>query len=154
MTSLSASFKPTGTLESPFTKIFEDPPASTSLGLVIYREFLNQPALQAPPGAIDIDDLAAQIEQSPAGAKAIAKGREWVGKTFYKSGSPSIAKLRLKKGWSQAELARRADTSQPYIARLEQGRVDPQISTVKKLAKALGLPLGSVVEAISPEAVA
>ncbi|MBI4936674.1 MAG: helix-turn-helix transcriptional regulator [Nitrosomonadales bacterium] len=69
--------------------------------------------------------------------------------TFY-PGHPSVAQLRLQKGWSQAELAKRAETSQPYIARLELGNVDPQISTVKKLAKALGVSLETMVLAISP----
>ena len=42
-------------------------------------------------------------------------------------------------------------TSQSYIARLELGNVDPQVSTVTKLARALGVPVAAVVEAILPE---
>ena len=150
MTPHAASSKPTAILVSPSTKVFEESPARTSPDRVIYREFLAPQPSRSPAGAIDIDDLAVEMEGAPGGIEAIAKGRRWVGKHFYLSSS--IAQIRLKKGWSQAELARRAGTSQPYIARLEQGRVDPQISTVKKIAKALGLPLRSVVEAISPEA--
>jgi len=72
-----------------------------------------------------------------------------VAETFY-PGQLSVAQLRLQKGWSQADLARRAETSQPYIARLERGQVDPQISTVRKLARALGVPVATLVEAIAP----
>ena len=84
-------------------------------------------------------------------AKAIAKGRQWVARTFY-ADRPGIAQLRLRNGWSQAELARRAETSQPYIARLEQGKVDPQISTAQKIAKALGVSIEVFAQALSPEA--
>ena len=103
------------------------------------------------PGAIDIDDLVAEFEgQSQENAKAIAKGREWVAETFY-ADRPTIAQLRLKKGWSQAELARRAETSQPYIARLEQGKVDPQMSTAQKIAKVLGASIETFAQALSTE---
>ena len=151
MKSQTASLKRTETLASQSTKVFDQKPASTTPGKVIYREFHVPSKLQAPPGAIDIDDLVAEFEQSPAAAKAMAKGRQWVAKTFYGKQHSSIAKLRLQNGWSQAELARRAGTSQPYIARLELGKVDPQVSTVKKLAKALDVPIMAVVQAISPE---
>ena len=151
MKSQTASLMRTETLESQSTRVFDEKPTSTAPGKVIYREFQVPSKPQAPLGAIDIDDLVAEFEQSPAAAKAIAKGRQWVAKTFYNKQPSSIAKIRLQKGWSQADLARRADTSQPYIARLELGKVDPQVSTVKKLARALDVPVVAVVQAISPE---
>ncbi|MDP2811518.1 MAG: helix-turn-helix transcriptional regulator [Rhodocyclaceae bacterium] len=126
-------------------------PTGTAEGRVFYAEFFVPPKPLTLRGAIDIDDLVTELEQSPEAAESIAKGRQWVAKTFYKSESPSIAQLRLQKGWSQAELARRAGTSQPHIARLELGTVDPQVSTVKKLAKVLGVSVAIIVQAISPE---
>lgn len=103
-----------------------------------------------PPGAVDIDDLLAEFEASPKGAKAVAKGRQWVAKTFYGDGA-SLAALRLQHGWSQAELARQVGTSQSYIGRLETGLVDPQLSTMRKIALALGVPVATLVAALSPE---
>ncbi len=149
MKSQTASVKPTKTLESLSTKVLDVQPTSTVP--VIYAEF---PIPAKPPmlsGAINIDDLVAEFEQSNEAAEAIAKGRQWVAKSFYSSQPSSIALLRLRKGWSQAELAKRASTSQSYIARLELGNVDPQISTVIKIARALGVPVATAVEAISPE---
>lgn len=151
MKSQTASLKPTKTLELLFTKVVHEQPTSTTPGKVIYAEF---PVPAKPPilsGAIDIDDLVAEFEQSNEATEAIAKGRQWVAKSFYSSQPSSIALLRLQKGWSQAELAKRASTSQSYIARLELGNVDPQVSTVIKLARALGVTVATVVEAISPE---
>ncbi|MCR4303838.1 MAG: helix-turn-helix transcriptional regulator [Gallionella sp.] len=151
MKSQAASLKPTKTLESLSTKVFDVQPTSTAPCRVIFAEFPVPAKPPLLPGAIDIDDLVAEFEQTSDAAEAIAKGRQWVAKSFYSNQPSSIALLRLQKGWSQAELAKRASTSQSYIARLELGNVDPQVSTVKKLAKALDVPVGTVVLAISPE---
>lgn len=148
MKSPAASLKLTKTLESKFTEVFKERPTGTAEGKVFYAEFSVPPKPLTLPGAIDIDDLVTELEQSPENAEAIAQGRQWVAETFY-ADRPSVAQLRLQKGWSQAEFARRAETSQPYIARLELGRVDPQISTVIKLAKTLGVSPATVVAAIS-----
>ena len=48
-----------------------------------------------------------------------------------------IKAARGKRGWSQEQLAERAQISRGYLARLETGRHDPAISTVQKLARAL-----------------
>lgn len=111
------------------------------------------PAVQqsvAPAGAVDIDDLLAEFETTPKGAKSVAKGRQWVAKTFYGDG-PSLAALRLQHGWSQAELARQVGTSQSYIGRLETRGIDPQLSTVRKIALILGVSVTALVEALTPE---
>lgn len=149
MKSQAAFSKPTKTSGLPPTRVVPDLPTGTAECKVIYAEFAVPPKPSAIAGALDIDDLVAELERDPENAKAIAKGRQWVAESFYADRS-SVAALRLRKGWSQAELARRAETSQPYIARLERGLVDPQISTVKKLAQALGVPVAELVDAITP----
>lgn len=53
----------------------------------------------------------------------------------------SVRAARRKAGVSQAELAKRAGTSQPSIARLEQGRVSPTIISLDRIARALGAQL-------------
>jgi predicted transcriptional regulator len=51
----------------------------------------------------------------------------------------SLIAARLKKGWTQAELARRVGMQQPNIARLEGGTYDRvSLPTLKKIARALG----------------
>jgi transcriptional regulator with XRE-family HTH domain len=49
--------------------------------------------------------------------------------------------LRKERGWKQPDLAKKAGLSPGYIARLETGRHDPKLSTLLKLAKALGVPV-------------
>lgn len=149
MKSQTASSKPTKTSALPSTRVVDDLPTGTAECKVIYAEFSLPPKPSAISGAIDIDDLVAELEQTPEQAEAIAQGRQWVADAFY-AGRTTVASLRLRKGWSQAELARQAETSQPYIARLERGQVDPQVGTVKKLARALGVSVAELVEAIAP----
>ena len=49
-----------------------------------------------------------------------------------------ISETRRRKGISQAELARRMNTSQPTVARLEAGGTDPRWSTVQRALQAMG----------------
>jgi transcriptional regulator with XRE-family HTH domain len=53
----------------------------------------------------------------------------------------TVRAARLKAQMSQAELARRARTSQPSIARLEQGRISPTIISLDRIARALDTEL-------------
>ena len=57
-----------------------------------------------------------------------------------------IKQLREQKGWTQEVLAEKAGLSWGYIARLEIGRHDPSLSTLVKLAKALKVKVGRLVE--------
>ena len=48
-----------------------------------------------------------------------------------------IARLRIKEGLTQAQLAEKVGTRQPSIARLENGSTQPTLSSLKKIGKAL-----------------
>lgn len=52
-----------------------------------------------------------------------------------------IREARHRAGLTQAELARRAGTSQPAIARYERGDVSPRVATLDRLVRACGLEL-------------
>jgi predicted transcriptional regulator len=52
-----------------------------------------------------------------------------------------VRQLRSAVGISQEELARRAGTTQPMIARLERGDQSPSLRTLERLAKALNADL-------------
>ena len=49
-----------------------------------------------------------------------------------------VARLRIRLGLTQAELAERVGTHQSSIARLESGNVVPRISFLRKVVAALG----------------
>ncbi len=58
-----------------------------------------------------------------------------------------VKRLRERKGLSQLELAKRAGVAQGYISDLEAGRKkNPGIETLRKLARALGVPVTELVE--------
>jgi len=44
-----------------------------------------------------------------------------------------IKKLRMERGLSQTELAKLADVSQAHVAKIENSKVDPRLSTVNKI---------------------
>lgn len=50
----------------------------------------------------------------------------------------AVAKARRKSGLSQVQLAKRMNTTQSTIARLESGRMMPSTRTLGKFAKATG----------------
>ncbi len=53
----------------------------------------------------------------------------------------AIIRARAHAGLSQAQLAERMGTSQPYIARLESGRALPNLRTLQKIGEATGTRL-------------
>ncbi len=59
-----------------------------------------------------------------------------------------IKRLREARGWSQSALARKAKLSSPaHVSLLESGgRRDPSASTLRRLAKALGVTVGRLVD--------
>jgi transcriptional regulator with XRE-family HTH domain len=57
-----------------------------------------------------------------------------------------LKQLREKRGMSQEVLAKEAGISRSYLARLETARQDPTLTTLEKLAKALRVKIGALVE--------
>ena len=55
--------------------------------------------------------------------------------------------LREDKGLSQVELANKAKVERTYIVKLESGdKKNPSLDILKKLAKALGVPVTELLE--------
>jgi transcriptional regulator with XRE-family HTH domain len=57
-----------------------------------------------------------------------------------------IKEWRAKPGLSQRDLAAVSGVSREYIARIELGQHDPTLSTLEKLAKALGVKVARLLE--------
>jgi transcriptional regulator with XRE-family HTH domain len=60
--------------------------------------------------------------------------------------SMRLKRLRADQKMSQADLAAKVGMSREYIARLETGHHDPPISTLERLAKALKVKVGRLLE--------
>jgi len=57
-----------------------------------------------------------------------------------------LKKLRAARGMTKEALAEKAGISRTYIARLELGQQDPTLGILEKLAKALRVTVGELVE--------
>jgi len=65
--------------------------------------------------------------------------RKLVGRNF--------ARIRREKGLTQDELAKRAKLTKPYLSQLENGvRKNPSLPALKRIAKALGVPVTELLE--------
>jgi transcriptional regulator with XRE-family HTH domain len=56
-----------------------------------------------------------------------------------------LKRLRVRRGYSQCELAERAGLTQGALSHLEQGRRNPTMQTIYRLADALDLPPGDLL---------
>lgn len=63
-----------------------------------------------------------------------------------------IAILRISKGWSQAELARRIGVSASTVGMYEQGRREPSLGLLVRLAKELGATTDYLLMGETPDA--
>ncbi len=54
--------------------------------------------------------------------------------------------IRGRRNMTQKELAHKARLSLGYVARLEIGRHEPTLTTLRRLAKALGVPVTELLE--------
>jgi len=62
-----------------------------------------------------------------------------------------IMAWRRRLGLTQSGLAERANLSRPYLSRLEKGKADPALSSLRQLAVALEVTLGQLIEELPPE---
>jgi XRE family transcriptional regulator, aerobic/anaerobic benzoate catabolism transcriptional regulator len=58
----------------------------------------------------------------------------------------TVQTLRDKRAMTQEVLAKKAGISRGYLARVETGRHEPTLTTLRKLAKALGGPVTQLLE--------
>lgn len=56
----------------------------------------------------------------------------------------SIRELRQEHGWTQQDLAERAELSQVSISDIERGVRNPKLNNIRKIAKALGVHIDEI----------
>lgn len=57
-----------------------------------------------------------------------------------------IRKMRNDRGWSQEELANKADTGLTYISEIENGKGSPGIEILWRIASAFGVDVKELLE--------
>jgi len=58
----------------------------------------------------------------------------------------NLRKLRLKKNLSQGDLATALEVDRAYISNIENGRMNPTLSTLEKIAGALGVATSELIK--------
>lgn len=94
--------------------------------------------LNAPVRTVSVRNRLAGLEANPHRAKLLQEAR----KNLSSSGvieEGSLKQLRLSRGFSQEQLAKMMRSTQAQVAKLEAGRPDVRLSTVAKIAAALGV---------------
>ncbi len=61
-----------------------------------------------------------------------------------RTAGPRIRAARERRGWRVERLAAAAEVSERTIRNVETGRVSPKLTTVAKIAAALGLTVGGL----------
>jgi len=58
----------------------------------------------------------------------------------------NLKRLRTEKGISQGDIARELDVSRSFISNIENGKTNPTLSTITKIAKAVGVTTGELMK--------
>lgn len=122
--------------------------AATSPSTAKVFEFQVIADVPPRPGFRDISDIIREREADHEKAARLERARQRLAARLHAEEVPTLALLRLRKGWSQAKLARVIGTSQSAIAMFEAGRREPYASNVAALATALGVSADTVLEAL------
>lgn len=88
------------------------------------------------PAAEHIEHVRKNPRRKAAMDRAAAKIAD---KITRKAGGETFVSLRMKKGFTQSELAAAAGLRQPYLSRIENTKQSLHNETVQKLANALGV---------------
>ena len=61
-----------------------------------------------------------------------------------------VREERVQRGWTQEQLAERADSTLSFVGQLERGIKKPSLLTLKKIADACGIKAGSLLDEGEP----
>lgn len=67
---------------------------------------------------------------------------------FHGTDGDTVRTLRLRKGWSQTQLAETIGTSQSHVARIERGDQNLAIQTCRRLADVLAVDMNALAQAL------
>jgi len=107
-------------------------------------------AVRSASKGIDIREYIASKSGNPEFVEGLADGRIRLANEMY-SDERCIRQLRLSKGLSQDDLAQKAGVLKLYIERVESGRYQPNLQTVKKLALALDIEYLELCKIMEPD---
>lgn len=150
MKSLSASSELSRDFEGAVFPRAELPETSTQpdRSVVVSIDRNRPKVLVAPTGFVSIEELNIKSSRIDSRKAALEDARRRLAAELSGGSTETVKTFRLKKGWSQTQLADAIGTSQPHIARIERGTENVTIDTCRRLAKALDLDLNTLDKAL------
>ncbi|OAI06752.1 transcriptional regulator [Methylomonas methanica] len=149
MNSLYASSTPTKTFETLVVGTGVATEAtSVESPCVVFRIEDRLPKIETPAHHKTIDQLVDKWSKDEKRREALQQARHWVADKFHGEDGETVRTLRLKKGWSQVQLATELSTSQSHIARIERGTENLAIETCRKLCVVLGVDMNTLDAAL------
>jgi transcriptional regulator with XRE-family HTH domain len=58
----------------------------------------------------------------------------------------NLKRIRTAKGISQGEIGRKLEVDKSFVSNIENGKTNPTLSTIAKIAKAIGVSAGELME--------
>jgi transcriptional regulator with XRE-family HTH domain len=58
----------------------------------------------------------------------------------------NLKRIRIAKNISQGEIGRRLEVDKSFISNIENGKTNPTLSTISKIAKAVGVSVGELMK--------
>ena len=114
-------------------------------GNIVTFEFSAVPS--APAGFVTADDFLSKMKSNPEIARRLPAARARL--ESLSTGKPTLVRLRLRLGLSQAELATAIGSNQPAISAYESGAREPSLGVASKLARTLNVSLDELAGAFT-----
>lgn len=108
----------------------------------------HRPQIDIPADCTTVEAMVEEWERDEKRRALLEQARQWGAETLYRTEGDTVRTLRLRKGWSQVQLASELKTSQSHIARIESGTENVAISTCRRLSVALGVDMNTLDEAL------
>ena len=58
----------------------------------------------------------------------------------------NLKRIRTEKGISQGDIARALEMDKSFVSNIENGKTNPTLATITKLAKAIGVSVGELMK--------
>ena len=58
----------------------------------------------------------------------------------------NLKRIRIKKGISQGEISRILKVDKSFVSNIENGKTNPTLSTIAKIAQAVGVSVGELMK--------
>lgn len=91
-----------------------------------------------------VSDIVERWNRDADRRQSLVQGRRWVAKSFLADEGDTVRTLRLRRGWSQSQLASELGTSQSHVARIERGTENLSLDTCRRLCSALGVDMNAL----------